>query len=146
MKYLASKDTGTEGLGLLRSWYHLSVAQVVPGGILDAAGRYFPIVGYCGATHPRDKIVDFFAGFAEIAGLRYNHKFTFGPPEQLDLDAFKNILIQKMRRSKGFPRPIKDVQNAGSFLEIMMIEFGEERAKHFYKEYTVPNWLPGDAG
>ena len=128
-------ESGTQGMGLFQSDYHLSVPQVAPGGLLDASGQDIPIIGYNGADHPRPGLVHFFMGFAEIAGWRYSHHFQFGEPVQLTLPDFKKKLIGRMSASKGFPRPIKAIKEAETFLDIFKIEFGEKRAKHFYKEY-----------
>ena len=141
IEHAMSIDSGTSGMGLFRSGYHLSLPQVVPGGILDAAGRDIPILDYDGPEHPRSGLVRFFAGFAELAGLRYPHRYTFGEARQLTLEEFKSRLTKLMHQQKGFPRPIKQINEAQTFLEVMMVEFGEERARHFHKEYEFPNWV-----
>ena len=140
-EYRSSPESGTQGMGLFRSAFHLSRPQVVPGGLLDAAGRDIPILDYDGPDRPRTGPVAFFAGFAGIAGWRYRHRFTFGAAEQLRLEEFKKRLARLMRQSKGFPRPIHQIEAAGSFLEVMEVEFGRERARHFHKEYRFPNWV-----
>ncbi len=131
---------GTNWMGLFRSGDHLSRAQTVPGGLLDASGKFIPILDYDGPLKPRRGILHWFADFAIIAGHRYTHRYTFGTPEQLELDAFKARLIKAMYQAKGFPRPAAKIKAATSFLEVMEVEFGKNYARHYCKTLSFENW------
>ncbi|MCB1377898.1 MAG: hypothetical protein KDK08_16735 [Rhizobiaceae bacterium] len=89
LDYLRHPRKGTDGIGLLKSDIYLIQPQVVPGGILDAAGRDIVILDYDGRDEPRPSWVSFLAGFVEIAGWRYSHRYTFAEPTQLTLDELR---------------------------------------------------------
>lgn len=141
LEYLRSDGKGTNGLGLFLSWSYLTISQVLPGGILDAAGRHTPILDYDGTDEPRGTFRETLASISELTGKKYNHRFTFGQPEQLDLECFKERILKYMFQQKGFARPVSQIKSAQSFSDVMRVEFGDVAVERFLQEQTFPNWV-----
>lgn len=49
--------------------------------------------------------------------------------------------MQYMRSSRGFQQPFNEIEKASSFLEVMSVELGDERAQRFNIEVEIPNWV-----
>ncbi|WP_208353072.1 hypothetical protein [Pseudaestuariivita rosea] len=141
LKWLASGGGGTGGMGLILDSDPPFKSSVVPGGLLDCSGRHIPIIDI---DAPKQADVGLKLVALETFGFfikRFEYRYSFGKPEQLTLEEFKSRLIKLCYQEKGFPRPIKSINAANSFREIMEVEFGKERVDRFYKTEKIKNWI-----
>ncbi len=128
------------GTGLSRSAEYPSKETLLPGGILDANGHHIKILDI---DAPEDKPGRVFEFFLNLFGLfrTYRYRYSFGKPEQLTLDEFKNKLIMLGKEEKKMPRPVKKILSAKSFYEVMEAECERDIVNSYYKTVWVKNWL-----
>lgn len=128
------------GTGLSRNSEYPSKSAVLPGGILDASGRHIPILDIDAPENKPNVIINIISVFiAEVRTFRY--KQSFGEPEQLKLEEFKDRLIKLGKEERKMPRPTKKILAAKSFYEVMEAECDPEITKAYYKTVWVKNWI-----
>lgn len=129
------------GTGLSRSADYPSKAAVLPGGILDANGRHIPILDIEARNSKPNSLVEFLFNCLSSLFLTYRYRYSFGEPEQLELQDFKDRLIKLSKEERKMPRPTKQILAAKSFYEVMEAECEPEIVKAYYKTVLVKNWL-----
>jgi len=135
--FLKSGRGGTNGLGLVNDYTPPCRESVAPGGLLDANGMHFPIVDI-DAPKSISEVERLIKETASILFFTYEYRFSFGVPEQLELEEFKKRLIKLRYQEKGFSRPTDAIKLARSFKEIMSVEFGTKCVERFYGTKRIP--------
>lgn len=128
------------GMGLSRSVVYPSKAAAIPGGILDAKGLHIPILDLDAPQNPPKGLAAFCLGFWSLFRT-YKYRYSFGEPEQLSLDEFKERLIKLCYQEKRMPRPIKRIKAAESFYDLMTVETDTDMMEEHYKPVEVKNWI-----
>lgn len=128
------------GIGLSRSARYPSKAAALSGGILDAKGLHIPILDLDAPQDPPKGLAAFCLGFWSLFRT-YKYRYSFGEPEQLSLDEFKERLIKLCYQEKRMPRPIKKFKAAESFHDLVTVECGKVMMDEYYKTVEVKNWI-----
>jgi hypothetical protein len=137
LDYLRSEEAGTDGSGLFKSPQYLTYSDVLPGGLLDTSGRHIPILNYWRSDDFGHEAIRFFASFAAIFGVRYQHKFQFGAVEVLDFAAYKTKIISLLRQQNAQQIPKKELDQATSYREAIAIFTNLGRLNRFACDYEV---------
>ena len=131
---------GHGGRGVSRNVVYPSKARYVPGGVFDSNGLHVPILDLDAPQNPPAGIKGFSLAVCSLFRT-FNYRFSFGEPEQLTLEDFKARLIALHKQEKRMPRPIKKIEAAETFYDVMLAEIMPEIMDHYYGPVEVKNWL-----
>lgn len=131
------------GRGLSRAPEFPCREHILPGGILDAAGRHIPILDIDAPDSP--PWLPLRLPLALFGILRtYRYRYSFDEPEQLSLDDYKTKLLAIIKAEKLDPhsrRPVRRIKAAESFLDIHRADLPEVLIARYHKTALVKNWI-----
>ncbi|MCH2163969.1 MAG: hypothetical protein MK098_04865 [Marinovum sp.] len=129
------------GLGLSRRSGTPNRKDALPGGVIDSRGLHVPILD----LDAPEETLGGFRGFMLEWGIglfrTFEHRFTFGEPEQLTLDDMKARIIALNKKAKHMPKTWRKVEQAQSFDEVMLADIPPPVYEHYYGPVRVKNWV-----
>jgi hypothetical protein len=128
------------GTGLSRNADYPCKDIALPGGILDSQGQHIEILNIDAQEGKPHAIAGFLLGAFSLL-CTYQYRFSFGRPEQLNLEDFKDRIIKFGKEERKMPRPTKKILASKTFYEVMEAECEPEIVKAYYGMTVVKNWI-----
>jgi hypothetical protein len=129
------------GVGLSRSVEFPNKRDTLPGGVLDSKGMHIPILDLGAPDEPPKGKKSFLLGTYGCLIGTFRYRYSFGEPEQLELEDFNSRIIELSRDERRMPRNKKAIEAAQNFYDVMGAEMFPDAMAAYSKTVNVKNWI-----